>query len=684
MRSSAFLGASLLAIAASMGSTGAYAADCPAITVANDNGLASAFPQQFDLAEFESAASCTMTFQGNPAADELNGKIQGNPALPPLAERLPEEPLVVVPYDSIGQYGGTLRALSNATEAGTSDFLSIRHVSFVRFSDDLQTIVPNIAKGWEWNDDFTQLTFSLRKGHKWSDGAPFTADDVKFWYDNLNFDENVIAKPKDFLLAGGEKMNVVVVDPQTVRFEMAAPKPGFLAHFANSYAQPFQPKHFLGMYHPAINADADAEAKKIGFETGYEVVNYYHGQSDWTDTPSPMLRDLERSKTLPYATQPTLESHIYISDTTEGRKLVANPYFHQVDTAGNQLPYINEQDELYINENEVRVLKVVNGEVDYKSQSLQLPSAPQLLEGQEKGGYKVDLKPTIAQVVVGFNVTHEDEAKRAVFSDVNFRKAMSHAINRDELNETAYFGLGKPSAYIGFSPTPDFVDPKWATYATEFDPDAAKAALDEMGLKDADGDGLRDLPNGDALTLNIQFATQGGPAAVYEFVAQNWKDVGINATVKEVTPDEYRSAQSANKLDIISWGKGQPVAIVLGNNELWVPPYENYFGSRNGMLWLKWQETNGAEGIEPPKWAQDLMADVEAFQQQSPGSAEAGQIGARMAATMAEQLMFIGTVSAPNPIVHRTALKNFTEFKTWSYEYYRTYPYRATQWWLEQ
>ena len=663
----------------------ALAADCPAITIADMQGVTpGAFPQQFELAEFEAAASCTLTFQENPEIGALNSEIQGNPELPPLAERLPQEPLVVAPYEEVGRYGGTLDALSNATEAGTSDFLSIRHVNFVRFSDDLQTIVPNIAKGWEWNDDFTQLTFFLRKGHKWSDGAPFTADDVKFWYDNLNFDENVIGTPKDFLLAGGEKMNVVVVDETTVRFEMAAPKPGFLAHFATSYSQPFQPKHFLGQYHPAISDDADAKAKALGFENGYAAVNFYFGQSDWTDTPTPMLRDLELSKTLPYATQPTLESHIYIADTTEGRKLVANPYFHQVDTAGNQLPYISRQDELYINENEVRILKMVNGEVDYKSQSVQLPSAPQLLEGQEKGNYTVDLRPVIAQVVIGFNVTHEDEAKRAVFSNLDFRKAMSQAIDRAGLNEAVYFGLGTPQQYIGFSPKPEFVDDAWLSYATEFDPEGTKATLDSLGLKDTDGDGFRELPNGEALTLNIQFATQGGPAAVMEFIGQNWADVGIRSQVKEVTPDEYRSAQSANKLDVITWGKGQPVAIVLGNNELWVPPYENYFGSRNAMLWSKWIETNGAEGIEPPKWAMDMVQDVETFQQSAPGSAEANQVGARMAATMAEQLLFIGTVSAPNPVYHSNKLKNVTQFKTWSYEYYRTYPYRATQWWLDE
>ena len=176
---------------------GAQSAECPAITVADMMGVASgAYPQQYALAEFEKAANCTMTFQENPDIGAMNGKIRGNPAMPALADRLPAEPLVVAPYDAIGKYGGTLDALSNATEAGTSDFMSIHHVNLLRYSDDLQTIVPMIAKGWKWNDDFTQLTFFLRKGHKWSDGSPFGARDVKFWYDNLATDSNVREKDR--------------------------------------------------------------------------------------------------------------------------------------------------------------------------------------------------------------------------------------------------------------------------------------------------------------------------------------------------------------------------------------------------------------------------------------------------------------------------------------------------------
>ncbi len=659
-----------------------HSAACPAITVADDKGISGAFPQQFDLAEFEAAANCKMTFTANPAAADLNSQIKGNPALPSVADRLPSEPLVVAPYEEIGRYGGTLDVLSNATEAGTSDFLSVRHVNLVRFSDDLTTIVPMVAKSWTWNDDFTKLTFVLRKGHKWSDGAPFTAEDVKFWYDNLALDPNVIAKPKDYVLVAGERMTVEVVDPQTVVFNLPSPKPGLLAHFATSYAQGFQPKHFLGQYHPAINPDADKLAKELGFEKGYDVIAAYYGNSDWTDTPSPLLAHADKVGNMPKAVMPSLESHILIKDTPGGRHLVANPYFFVVDTAGQQLPYISEQDELYINENEVRLLKLVNSEVDYKSQSLQLPSAPMLLEGQEKGDYTIDLKPTIAMPTFSFNVTSPDEEKRKVFGDLRFRQAMSVAINRAEINEVAFFDLGVPKQYVAFSPTPEFVDPALLSHFAQFDPDMAKKLLDEVGVVDKDGDGNRDLPNGDPFVLNIQFATQGMAAQVVELVAQHWTNVGVKSTSKEVTPDEYRSAASANQLDVGAWQKSQPLAVVLGNNELFVPPFENYFGHRSGMLWAEYVESDGANGVKPPQFVYDMMADINAFQSAGSGSAEANEIGARMVKTMVENLLFIGTVQAPNPMYHRNALKNFTEFKTNSYDYYRTYPYRAFQWYL--
>ena len=129
------------------------------------------------------------------------------------------------------------------------------------------------------------------------------------------------------------------------------------------------------------------------------------------------------------------------------------------------------------------------------------------------------------------------------------------------MNEVAFFGQGEPKQYIGFSPTPDFVDPALTKLHIDYDPDGAKAMLDGIGMVDKDGDGFRELPNGDAIVLNMQFATQGIGGEVVELVAQNWADVGIQTAVKEVTPDEYRSAQSSNQLDVGMWEKGQPVEL---------------------------------------------------------------------------------------------------------------------------
>lgn len=663
----------------------ALAGGCPTVTVADPQGVAAgAFPEQYDLTEFQKLANCKLSFSENPEISRLNSMIRGNPDLPPLSQRLPEEPLVIAPYDSIGKYGGVFHALSNASEAGTSDFLSVRHVNLVRYSDDLQTIVPYVAKSWKWNKDFTQLTVKLRKGHKWSDGAPFTSADVKFYYDNLMYDKNVFAKPKDYALVAGKKMTIETPDPQTVIFKLPAPKPGLLATFATIYAQPFQPKHFLGQFHPAINPDADKLAQSYGFENGYALIKAYYGNSDWTDTGTPMLNSPDKVAKLPKDTLPTLESHIMTKQTTEGRHLVANPYFFAVDTAGNQLPYISEQDETFANENEVRLLKLVNGEVTYKAQSLSLPDSPLLLEKQAKGDYTIDLAPTIAMPTFSFNVTDEDLAKRKVFGDLRFRKAMSLAINREEMNQTAFFGQGVVKQYIGFSPTPDFVDPKWLKFAANYDPAQAKKLLDEVGLKDVDGDGFRELPGGKKLVINLQFATQGVSSQVAELVAQYWSDVGVKTQVKEVTPDEYRSAQSANKLDIGTWRKGQPIAIIMGTAELWKPPFENYFGHRTGVLWAEYIDSNGKKGVKPPQWVYDLSDTVDAFQSASPGSDEQRKLGAKMVSLMTGNLLFIGTVQAPAPIYHLNKLKNFTKFRTASYEYYRTYPYRPVQWYLDQ
>lgn len=664
---------------------GAAWANCPQATLADMAGLEpGAYPQQYDLSEFQAAAGCELSFQENPEIAALNARIQGNPAdLPPVAERLPEEALVVVPYESIGRYGGTVDGMSNATEAGSSDVLSLRHVNLVRFSDDLTTIVPNVAQSWEWNADFTELTINTRPGHRWSDGEPFTAHDIAFWYNHMVMDANVVESPRSVWTIGEEFYDVEATSDTTVVFRMSQPRPGLLATFAADYAQPFQPRHFLGQFHPDIDENADANAQALGFDNGYTLIAHYYGGSDWKDVPSPLLRDPSTVASLPKAVVPTLEAFLTVEDTTEGRRYVANPFFHMVDTAGNQLPYVSEIDERYVPDNEVRILRMVNREIDYKAQSVTLPDAPTLLDGAEAGGYTIDLRPQIGLPTVTFNVNAPDPARAELFANRDFRVAMSHAIDRDEINSVAFFDLGVPQQYVHFDPAPDFVTDEQKAFAIAYDPETAGSMLDGIGLVDSDGDGVREL-NGEPFSLNFQFSTQGMSTTMAELIAQNFTDVGIPTDIREVTSDEVRAAQAAGELDMYGWTKGQPIPVVLGSGEELVPPFGSFFSITNGQDWGRYLQTGGSEGTEPPAWTAELAELVAAWQTHLPGTEESNQIGQEIVAKLQEGFLFIGTVSAPNPVYHANLVQNFQPPLTWSYEYYRMYPYRPQQWWLDE
>jgi len=672
--------ASALAVA-----TSSALAACPAQTGAELGGK---YPHIFEQAEYEAANGCQMSFSGNPAASQLNARIAGNPVLAKLQDRLPREPLVVVPYVQVGQYGGVLDGISKATESGTSDLLSVRHVNLVRFSDDLSTIVPNVAKSWQWNHDNTELTFSLREGHKWSDGKPFTAHDIAFWYNNITMDKNVIESPKERFLSAGKAMKVTALDDTTVRFELNEPRPALVGMFAYDYAQPFLPKHLLSQFHPDFNDKADELAKSLGFENGYAVVNFYYGQSDWKDIPTPILKDkaaTERLVAAGYtANMPTLESHIVVEETLEGRRLVANPYFFQVDTAGNQLPYINEINEVFIGDEDIQTAKLIAGEIDYKAQAVNLPAAPVLLENKAQGQYKIALRPTVAMSSIAFNLTDKDLEKRAVFNDINFRRAMSVAIDREKMNKVAFLGLGKPTQYAAFdADTTPFISDEIKQRDTAFDPKMAAQLLDKAGVVDKDGDGLRDLPSGNKFELNFQYATQGIATEMVEIIAASWSDVGVKTTIKEVTSDEYRNSQSANDLSVLAWQAGRPLITLASNVETLVPPYGSFFDLRTGLLWEQYLKTNGAEGVEPPATVAQMRKLVDGFVKQQPGSEASNNYGKQIAERTVDDAFIIGTVKGVSPIYYSNKLGNFNVPKTSSYEFYRVYPYLPSQWFLD-
>jgi peptide/nickel transport system substrate-binding protein len=680
---------SILLSGAALAVLGAPAfAACPAVTVADMKGLTSDYPEQFELAEFEEKGACKLAFAENPTIADLNKKILGNKDLPALAERLPAEPLVVAPYDKIGQYGGVITGISKGTESGTSDLLSIRHVNFVRYSDDLQTVVPNIAKGWSWNDDFTVLTINLREGHKWSDGEPFTAEDVAFWYNDLILNPDVYEKTPGRWLFAGKPVKVEAVDPTSVTFTFPVPTPGILNRFAVDYGQPFQPKHFLSQFMPKYNPKAEDLAKEYGFDSAKAAVDFYYGGSDWKDVPSPLLKDGDKAARIGRAVVPTLESHIVVEESSEGRKLVANPYFHMVDTAGNQLPYIPEISESYIGDKEVQNLKIMNGDVVWKQQALFLEDFPLLKENEAKGNYTVSFAPTFGEnVFFSFNRTHKDPVLADIFNDIRFEKAMSIALNRDEINEIVYLGQGKPMQGVPAEPkTVSFVSDEILNTDIAYDVDGAKALLAEMGLKDSDGDGTLERPDGKPLVIRMIYSTQGVPVKIMELVRDYWSAVGVRVDLKEVTSDEYRAAGNNNDLDITSWKyDGTSGPAISQDVTAFIPPFGDYFNPGTGFGWAAWKETGGKEGVEPPADIKQLWDLSEKFLQVEMGSDESNRLGAEIVKIHVDNLLKIGTVGdIVAPFMYRNDLKNMKPIKAKSYDFYWTYPYRPQQWFLEQ
>ena len=648
---------------------------CPAITMADTQGVAAgAYLEQYEVSEFEAAANCKMTFTGRDKYDERLVKykflLEGD--LPPLEDRLPEEPLVVVPYTQIGHYGGRITGASIAPEAGNSEWLSVRHVNLLRFADDLQTIVPNMAKSFEWNSDYTELTVTLRKGHKWSDGQPFTSEDIAFWYNDIVLNPDLYPSTPSFWVYGGEPMQVEAVDDVTVKFKFAAPAPAFTTLLATTYTHEWAPKHFLKDLLPKYNPNADADAKAAGFDswTARFIPLYY---SDWEDANHQ------------YGL-PKLEAWIKVDETPEHQLFVPNPYYYKVDTAGQQLPYIDEVEEVYAAENELFELKIINGEIQYKAQSLQIGSLPLFQQNQDKGNYDIQMAQGAGNGrTYVFNATHKDPVLAQLFSDPRWNRAMSLALNRDEINKALCFDLCEPTGGAPVHRTVSFAKPEWFTKDIEYDPATANSLLDEIGLtKGADGFRLR--PDGKPLVIHLIYAIQWGDPALHELAKEYWEAVGVKVELKEISTEAYRAMAASNDHDIQVTNSGTETEAPLYSNPFRLfPPFgdaalEPLFGAP----WAEWHATNGAQGTEPPDDIKPLWDLTDKWKSSLPGSDDYIKLGQQLAQVQIDRGMIIGTITSPPviTIVSRN-LVNVPTLSINAFEYYRTYPYRTDQWFFK-
>src|SRR5215510_3583183 len=198
--------------------------------------------------------------------------------LPPVEQRLPADPLVVPTVERTGQYGGVWRR-AFLGPADFNNYVRVVYDALARYSPDGAKIEPKIAAGWQASPDFKTWTIRLRKGARWSDGAPFTADDILFWYKDVVLNKDLMPTPPGWLRnTDGTVAGVEKVDPQTVRFSYKQPATLLLAALANqdggdrTYA-PFLPAHYLKKFHPEYTKrdEIDKLVQVAGFKTWTEL-----------------------------------------------------------------------------------------------------------------------------------------------------------------------------------------------------------------------------------------------------------------------------------------------------------------------------------------------------------------------------------------------------------------------------
>jgi peptide/nickel transport system substrate-binding protein len=641
--------------------TSAVAAGCP--TVAEPAGLQTEFPHQIELVDLEKQTGATLTFSERP---EFAAQVAAG-TLPPVEQRLPEEPLVVLPYVDCGEYGGTLRGFARAYESGTSEILSWRQLNMVRYSDDMVTVVPNVAQGWTWNDDYTEVTFHLRKGHKWSDGKAFTADDVTFWANDI-INNKEIHKETPFPWSIG--MRAEKIDETTVKLIFDKPYPALLQYMSGigSYFTPYANMQFLSPMHIKYNPDADKEAKAAGFDDWVARFGVYFNK--WKDA---VVAAPEGIKV------PTLESHLMIDIDTQRRIYEVNPYYFKIDSSGQQLPYIEKMNERFVDK-ELWPIEIMNGNLDFKAQNMPVPDYPILKENEAKGNYTVTLPPSALGPVLIFNQTHKDPVLREIYADVRFRQAMSLAINRDEINELIFLGLSEPRQAV---PVAGFTKPEDENYMIEYDPDRANALLDEMGLKRGP-DGIRLRSDGKPVTILWEFSTQFVFTPEFPtLIAGWWNDVGINALVKEVTSQALREKGAANDIDIaIEWDETfEPV--LISNVSPMVVPFSD-FTPLMGVPWRDWLNSGGTSGEEPPEWAKRLAEIAEVWPTLVPGSAKYTELAREMVDIHLDNLIIIGTVGRiPKPNVVSNKLGNVPKYEIANFGYGYAFALRADQWYFK-
>lgn len=458
----------------------------------------------------------------------------GKGLLPPVSERLPANPLVVIPLEEIGKYGGTLRrALTGdiIQTAGLSKTLSDGLMGYERPVP--KSIQHNLAESHSFSEDGLEAIFNIRKGIRWSDGHPFTVDDILFWYYDTQFDDNARPHnqpiPPTVFTVDGKPIKIEKIDDHTLKVSSEKPLGRILNAFcADTVARP---KHVMSKWHPKYNPEATydefkerATDARMAYEPGV----------------------------------PKLKAWIPV-EWIRGQRIVyeRNPYYWKVDSAGNQLPYADRLVFNVIPDPQVILLKFINGELDLFGRYSRIDMFPTLKAEEANGEFKVVLVGPGRGPSFYLNWDAPREKIRKAFRDLNVRVAMSHAINREEINKIIYHGLLVPSGYTFGKQNPYFSEEAFKRY-TRYDPDYANRLLDESGYRDTDRDGWRNLSDGSRFEITIDVRGPGVEVDICELVQSQWQAVGIKTNLNIALRDIIWPRRLNGDYEIHHWGLEGP------------------------------------------------------------------------------------------------------------------------------
>ncbi|WP_279358539.1 ABC transporter substrate-binding protein [Methylobacterium indicum] len=572
------------------------------------------------------------------------------------SDRLPKQPLLVDPAAHgrrIGKPGGDIVTL-------VSKARDIRYISTYSYTrlvgyDETLGLKPDILEKVE-NDGDRVFTFTIRDGHRWSDGQPFTAEDFRYWWEDVALNKELSPSgPPEFMLVDGAMPRFEVVDPLHVRFTWDKPNPRFLPELA-SPRDPFiyRPAHYLKKFNIKYTPKAEIEplVKQAKVKGWAALHNRLDAMFEQTNPDLPTLQPWRVTNTAPAA------RFVF----------VRNPYYHRVDTNGQQLPYIDKVN-MDVAAGGLLAAKANAGEADLLFRGLNMEDIPILREGERAKGYRTHLWPTArgSELALYPNLTVTDPVWRALNRDLRYRRALSLAIDRRTLNNALLFGLGTEGNDTVVEASPLY-KPDYRTLYAGYDPGEASRLLDEVGLTQRNGAGIRLLPDGRELEIVVE--TDGESSMLTDgltLISEFWREVGVKLFVKPQDRTVLRNRAYSGAAVMVA-AQGLDLAMPTAD----MSPDELAPVHQDTYAWPKWGqyvETKGKEGEPCDIPAAKVLIDLNARWMATADNTEQAKIWGEMLQNRAENQWVIGTVSgALQPVVAKTRLLNVPDKEIYSWK----------------